>query len=59
MLLGVTACTKQENNEEVNNVQEAETINTTSKGKIYFAGPLFNQAEKDYNLKIALPFKLN
>lgn len=54
MILGLTSC---KNNEEAPTVQEeikSEIQADNKEGKrVYFAGPLFNQAERDFNLKVA------
>ena len=38
---------------KVNNGYEKLAVNNNTSKKVYFAGPMFCQAEKDYNLKIA------
>ena len=55
MLFPFAACAGSNN--DVNNVGEdpfkTKISKTVGQGnKVYFAGPMFNQAEKDYNLKI-------
>lgn len=42
---------KKEPAETSGNTKNAETVGSGK--RVYFAGPLFNQAEKDYNLKLA------
>ena len=49
LMAGFVSCSKKELAEE-KPVQAAEQVKTGN--KVYFAAPLFNQSEKDYNLKI-------
>ncbi|MBP3891670.1 MAG: nucleoside 2-deoxyribosyltransferase [Solobacterium sp.] len=53
-VLNLVGCNSSANVASLNNVEEKTTENETiSEGKrIYFAAPLFNAAEKEYNLKI-------
>ena len=55
VLFSAFGCT-QEKKEDVLDVEKAtynkETDTTKEGKKIYFAGPMFNQGEKDFNLKI-------
>jgi len=55
MMLGLSSCAANaaaENSSEPASLMSSEPENRTGK-KIYFAGPLFSQAEKDYNLILA------
>ena len=38
--------------DDTNIISEEMTENESSGKKVYFAGPLFNQAEKDFNLEL-------
>jgi len=55
MMLGLSSCAANaaaENSSEPASLMSSEPENRTGK-KIYFAGPLFSQGEKDYNLILA------
>ena len=55
MMLGLSSCAANaavENSSEPASQMSSEPESKTGK-KIYFAGPLFSQGEKDYNLKLA------
>lgn len=54
MMFAFTACndnTSADNSSETTTAQSDENSNSGGK-RVYFAGPLFSQAERDYNLKI-------
>lgn len=51
ILCAFTACA--DNNKEVETTKKADMQNVGNGKKVYFAGPLFNQAEKDFNLELA------
>ena len=48
-VFSITSCNKKETKTE-NKISETEIVKTGK--RVYFAGPMFNQAEKDFNLKI-------
>ena len=55
MMLGLSSCAANaaaENSSETVSQMSSEPENKTGK-KVYFAGPLFSQGEKDYNLILA------
>ena len=52
MILSFSACTGDKSSETDTPVSE-KTVETVGNGKrVYFAGPMFNQAEKDFNVEI-------
>ena len=50
-LFSFASCSDGGKKAPAENAKNAETIGSGK--RVYFAGPLFNQAEKDYNLKLA------
>ena len=57
LLMGLVGCTKSDSDTSKNTTDnvtsQTTSTNATSSGKrVYFAAPLFNEAERDYNLKI-------
>lgn len=61
MMLCVTSCSSDTVDKKTSGTKETTAATTVSKDnknvgkgkKVYFAGPMFNQSEKDFNLKIA------
>ena len=53
MLLSAVACAASENSANAKTGENASVENAGNGKKVYFAGPMFNQSEKDYNLKVA------
>ena len=52
IILSFSACTGDKSSETDTPVSE-KTVETVGNGKrVYFAGPMFNQAEKDFNVEI-------
>ena len=52
MLLSFAACSGNNKETTTISVKQADVSKPGDGKKIYFAGPLFNQGEKDFNLKI-------
>ena len=55
ILGGVSACgpAKAPEKAPASDVPSAEIVPSTGGKRVYFAGPLFNQAEQDWNLRVA------